>query len=292
MTVITIGVPVFNEEARLETCLAGLAAQTFGDFTALVFDNASTDATAEIAAAFAARDPRFRLIRQPENKGAMQNFLDALDAAQTPYFLWRAADDRSDANYLEVLHRLLEANPAKQLAVGRVIGTFRGETIRETRFPRLAGGGAPKDVRTLMFRSSASWIYGLFRRAALADVMRRAWAPYGDNGWAADFLVLLPFFMDDAVVGTHSTTFEAALRPRAGPPGQPPPPRTEADLDMLLQLRRTFLDIASTFVDERVAPGPGRAVWAALLFLYADRRVYKTRHIIRRSAKRLIGLKP
>ena len=122
--------------------------------------------------------------------------------------------------------------------------------------------------------------------------MRRAWAPYGDNGWAADFLVLLPFFMDAAVAGPTRRPSKRRCGRALGAPGQPRPPRTEADLDMLLGLRRTFLTIARTFVDERVPPGPQRALWAALLFVYADRRVYKTRHIIRRSAKRLIGLKP
>ena len=107
-----------------------------------------------------------------------------------------------------------------------------------------------------------------------------------------DFLIMLPFFMDAAVVGTEATTFEVSLRPRRAEPGQPRPARTQPDLTEMLAIRRQFLTIAQTFVDDRVPPGPGRALWAALLWRYADRRVYKTRHIVRRSARRLIGLKP
>jgi glycosyltransferase involved in cell wall biosynthesis len=292
VTAISIGLLVFNEAARLPACLDNIAAQTFTDFEALIFDNASDDATGEIAQAFCARDARFRYVRQAVNVGMLGNFRDVLRAARNPYFLWRAADDRWDANYLEALHALLGAQPAKALAVGRVVGTFRGEVLSSFRFPRLNGGGGLGDVWRLMFGSSPSWVYGLYRRERLAPIAERILISYGDDGWAWDFLLLLPLFMDDAVTGTDATVFEAALRPRRGEPGQPPPPRTEPDLDARLALRRRFLDIARSFVDERVAPGPGRVLWAALLWLYADRRVYKTRHILRRSARRLIGLNP
>src|ERR1700689_2258225 len=107
MAAITIGVPVFNEAARLAGCLERLQAQTFGDFEVLIFDNASTDATGEIAKAVCKSDRRFAYLRQPVNRGAIGNFNDVLRAAQSPYFLRRAADDSADADYVEVLHGLL-----------------------------------------------------------------------------------------------------------------------------------------------------------------------------------------
>lgn len=292
MAAVTIGVPVFNEAERLPRCLDLLRAQTFTDFEVLIFDNASEDATGEIAKAFCAGDRRFSYVRQTTNRGAIGNFSDALHAAQSPYFMWRAADDSADLDYLEVLHGLLAADPTKRLAVGRVVGTFRGEVERTTRFPKLAGDGGLGDQWRLMFGASPSWVYGLYRREALIPILDRIVRDYGDDTWAWDFLLMLPFFMDAAVAGTDATSFEAALRPRRGEPGQKPPPRTEPDLDARLALRRRFLDIAQGFVDERVTPGAGRALWAGLLRLYVDRRVYKTKHILRRSARRLIGLKP
>jgi glycosyltransferase involved in cell wall biosynthesis len=292
MATITVGLPVFNEAARLSKCLEALQAQTFTDFKVRIFDNASEDATGEIAQEFCSRDPRFCYVRQPVNKGVMRNFRDALHAADSPYFLWRAADDHWAANYLEVLHGLLEADPSKGLAVGRVVGAFRGEVVSTFQFPRLKGDGRIGDVWRLMFRSSPSWVYGLYRRDALVPIADRIFAAYGEDAWAWDFLLLLPFFMDGAVAGTDATTFEAALRPRRGEPGQPKPPRTQPDLDGRIALRRRFLDIARTFVAERIAPGSGRMLWAVLLRAYADRRVYKTSRILRRSARRLIGLRP
>src|SRR5579864_5528764 len=136
MAAIGIGVPVFNEAARLQGCLENIAGQTFADFRAVIVDNASTDDTGEIAQAFAARDARFAYRRQPKNLGAMANFASAFHASEgAPYFLWRDADDRWAPDYLEVLHALLDAHPDKALAVCGMVGTFRGQVVRSGPLP-------------------------------------------------------------------------------------------------------------------------------------------------------------
>ncbi|MFC1438270.1 CDP-glycerol glycerophosphotransferase family protein [Streptacidiphilus sp. N1-10] len=65
---LSVVVPIYNVELYLEECLASLAAQTFDDFEVVMVDDGSTDSSAEIAEAFAQRDPRFRLVQQ-QNKG-------------------------------------------------------------------------------------------------------------------------------------------------------------------------------------------------------------------------------
>jgi glycosyltransferase involved in cell wall biosynthesis len=60
-------VPAFNERERIGATLAALAAQTDTDFTLLVVDNASTDDTAEIAAAF--RGPFTTVVLTEPEKG-------------------------------------------------------------------------------------------------------------------------------------------------------------------------------------------------------------------------------
>ena len=37
----------------------------------------------------------------------MRNFIEVLEAAKTPLFMWRAADDTSELNYIETLLALL-----------------------------------------------------------------------------------------------------------------------------------------------------------------------------------------
>lgn len=65
---LSIVVPVYNVELYLDECLESLAAQTFTDFEAILVDDGSTDTSAVIAKAFAARDKRFRVVMQ-ENAG-------------------------------------------------------------------------------------------------------------------------------------------------------------------------------------------------------------------------------
>lgn len=59
---ISVVVPAYNAGEFLEECLDSIMGQTFRDFEVIVIDDGSTDSTASIAASFAARDPRFRVI--------------------------------------------------------------------------------------------------------------------------------------------------------------------------------------------------------------------------------------
>jgi chlorobactene glucosyltransferase len=64
---VAVIVPARDEEANLGPCLQALAAQDYAAerLSILVIDDHSGDATAAIAEAFAARDPRFTLLRAP-----------------------------------------------------------------------------------------------------------------------------------------------------------------------------------------------------------------------------------
>ncbi|MEE1784336.1 CDP-glycerol glycerophosphotransferase family protein [Streptomyces sp. SP17BM10] len=65
---LSIVVPIYNVERYLVECLDSIAAQTFGDFECVMVDDGSKDGSAALAEAYAAKDSRFRLVRQV-NKG-------------------------------------------------------------------------------------------------------------------------------------------------------------------------------------------------------------------------------
>ena len=90
---ITIGIPVYNGERFLRTCLRSLLAQTFTDFEIIISDNASTDSTRTICLEFAEKDDRIRYIRQDKNIGVIPNFHFVLQKAVGKYFMWAAIDD-------------------------------------------------------------------------------------------------------------------------------------------------------------------------------------------------------
>jgi len=61
-------VPFFGVESYLAECLDSLREQAFADFEAILVDDGSLDASLAIAEKYAAEDPRFRIVRQP-NQG-------------------------------------------------------------------------------------------------------------------------------------------------------------------------------------------------------------------------------
>jgi glycosyltransferase involved in cell wall biosynthesis len=98
---LSIGLPVFNGERFLPDALDALLQQGFRDFEILISDNASTDATAAIARAYAARDRRIRYGRNDQNIGAVANFNRTFRLGSAPLFKWAAHDDLHRSTYLE-----------------------------------------------------------------------------------------------------------------------------------------------------------------------------------------------
>lgn len=91
---VDVIVPAFNAEATLGPALASIAAQSDPDFRALVIDDGSTDGTAEVAAGFAAADPRFELVRQA-NGGIVAAMNAGLARATAPFVARLDADDEA-----------------------------------------------------------------------------------------------------------------------------------------------------------------------------------------------------
>jgi len=101
---ISVLVPAHDDAPYLEANLASLAAQSFGDFEAIVADDASADATPEIARAWAARDARFRLSRVEVNVGMNRNWNRALAEARGDRVIKLDADDAMAPQALARLH--------------------------------------------------------------------------------------------------------------------------------------------------------------------------------------------
>lgn len=285
MPLITVGVPAFNEAELLVGSLEALRNQTFRDFEVLIFDNASTDATPQIAADFAARDPRFIHIRQPYNKGEFRNFHEAVQRATSPYFLWRACDDRSSPNYLEVLSDLLNAHSDKDLAVGDVAREDKyGGEPRIFSWPDLQGGPTFVNRVRYLLGARSGWYYGMYRREAILKSMNEVVATYR-NLWGFDYLVLLGFMLDDKIIGARTATFVQG-RKELRKPGDPRPRRTPADRDRLIYLRRRFLEVARAMVAERVPSKFMRTLFEPVLFAFVGRKLFAFRKVALRMLMR------
>ena len=116
MPLISIGMPVFNGAGSIAASIDSLLAQTVGDFELIICDNASTDATADVCAGYAARDARIRYYRNPQNLGVNPNYNLTLSYASAPFFKWASANDLCAPTFLERCLASLETDPAVVLA--------------------------------------------------------------------------------------------------------------------------------------------------------------------------------
>ena len=121
MATVFIGLPVYNGENFLEKAVQSVLNQTFGDFRLLISDNASSDATREIAAHYAESDQRIEYWRHDSNLGAAPNFNFCVERASGTYFKWMAHDDLCEPTYLERCVAVLDANPDAVLCHARVV---------------------------------------------------------------------------------------------------------------------------------------------------------------------------
>lgn len=116
---VSIGMPVYNGEEYLGEAIESLLTQTFSDFELIISDNASTDRTADICRAYAARDPRVRYVRNGTNLGAARNYNQVVELARGKYFKWASHDDVCAPQLLERCVAVLEREPAVVLCYAR-----------------------------------------------------------------------------------------------------------------------------------------------------------------------------
>lgn len=277
MTAVTVGVPVYNGADQLRECLECLLSQTLKDISIRIYDNASVDATPDIAREFESRDSRVRLVRHPENIKAMPNFHRIILDCETPHMMWRAHDDLCSPDYIERLHGALLANPAASLAAPstKTLWSDGKSIVSVPRQPK--GDSVVADILGLLFNSHPGWFYGLWKRDALLPVFETSWAAF-PAAWAFDHLVLFPFLLDRTVAAVPDAVFIQRLVTKTYTPkkGVKPP------VDDLVDLRRKFSAQCQRFIDERPFTLWQRTALKSVLPFYVDKRVYKLRKIIKR----------
>ena len=98
---VRIAIVTFDSGGFTQSCLDALAAQTFGAFEAVIWDNASTDGSLD---ALILPDARFRLVRHADNLGFAGGSNAALQGARTPYVMTLNPDTVLAPDCLAELH--------------------------------------------------------------------------------------------------------------------------------------------------------------------------------------------
>jgi glycosyltransferase involved in cell wall biosynthesis len=110
---ISVIIPVFNQDEKLRCCLYSLLLQTYKDFEVIIVDDGSTDKSLEIAklmqAKFKHAEILYKVIDQ-ENKGAPNARNHGFQASKGDYLFFCDADTVLDKNCLWEMMNALENN--------------------------------------------------------------------------------------------------------------------------------------------------------------------------------------
>jgi len=185
--------PVYQGGDEIGRALDALTAQTFRDWVLIIADNASTDATASIAAAHAALDGRISYVRHDKNLGASANFVFLAKQSTTPYFMWAASDDELSSNFIADCLSRLEAEPRLGLAGGSVRNVDpHGVLVRTyAHFNGYEAASPAVRVARYVWRreidGKANMIYSIFKTPLVQEICR-------DDGvlgaWGADMALV------------------------------------------------------------------------------------------------------
>src|SRR5471030_1969141 len=131
--VVSVVVPVYNDERFLREAIDSILAQTCRDFEFIVIDDGSTDESPSIVASYT--DPRIRLIRTGAQSGVAAALNAGIRAASSDLIARQDADDVSEATRLERQIAAFRARPqlallGTQATIVDASGAVRGRTER------------------------------------------------------------------------------------------------------------------------------------------------------------------
>jgi glycosyltransferase involved in cell wall biosynthesis len=205
---VSIGMPVRNEDRWVAEAIASLLAQTWTDFELTIADNASGDGTEGICRAAAARDARVRYVRRPRDVGVRENWNALAREARGRYFCWAPGHDRWRPDFLAACVAALEEQP-RRAALGRTAASADPPVVLA--YPLAAGidaDGHPipvhdcrLDVRGLRAeRRFLTVLFGLSSGLPIHGVMRTS-AIQRTRGLGANVGPEYPVLAELALVG-------------------------------------------------------------------------------------------
>jgi len=238
---VSVALGACNGEAFIEAQLESVLAQSHRAIEVLVVDDASDDRTPDIVAAFAARDPRVRLQRNPHRLGVNANFARAFSLCSGDFI---APCDQDDVWMPEKIERLLAAIGDADLAYADSAfidtdGHALGKRMSDTR-TMIAGA----DHLRCAFSNTVSG-HALLARSDFVHAHRDAPANVLYDWWLA-FVAGLGrglVYVDAPLVAFRR---HARSQTRSGPRGTAPRARRGAgDAAERLAIAQTLLDHAA-----------------------------------------------
>lgn len=162
---ITVGIPVFNGERHIKTCIDSILAQTMPhtNYEILAVNDGSTDHTAEVLDAYSMTYPNIRVIHQANSGGPGAPRNTIISEANGEYIFFVDADDFLGEEALERMYRMA-IDHHSDIVLGKFVGV-NGRGVAQSMFLR-------NQTHTTALRSDVFDAIGptkMFRRDFLLD---------------------------------------------------------------------------------------------------------------------------
>jgi glycosyltransferase involved in cell wall biosynthesis len=198
---VSVLLPVHNGERFLAAALESIVGQTLHDLECLVVDDASTDASREIATRYAQRDARVRVLGSSTHRGLVAALNAAVAAASAPYLARMDADDIALPERLACQVRTLEGEPAWSVVGCRI--RYLGSGLDSPSLARYVDWQnsvlSPLDIeRDLFVESPLVHPTVVMRRDALDAV-----GGYRDRGWPEDYDLWMRMLQPTGAAAKH-----------------------------------------------------------------------------------------
>ena len=175
MARVAIGIPFFNEEQYIAASLASALRQLelFSDLEIIVSDNCSTDQSArQVEAAldtFPQAQGKVRLMKQPKNLGASQNFYKVLEKSDSEFFIWLGGHDKISESYISdgVEHLLGTPETAMFCGAHKVMNLDGAVADKPVIYDFSQANPAERYLQSVARLSNCYIFHSLFRRQML-----------------------------------------------------------------------------------------------------------------------------
>lgn len=114
---ITVITASYNCQGTIEETIKSVLAQTCGKWKLIVFDDGSSDLSAQIIRKYAQQDERIKLLSHPNgrNLGLQETLKKAISCAKTDYVAFLECDDIWHKDYIKEKLAFLSENPQAEI---------------------------------------------------------------------------------------------------------------------------------------------------------------------------------
>lgn len=211
---VSIGIPTRNGARTLRRALGSARDQRYRNLEIIVSDNASEDATGQIASSFEIDDDRFRYIRRSRPLTVLEHYRAVWREARGRYFAWLADDDLISENFVSLLAGALDSRPDAVLAFGEIVSFTDYDELSDATFwdyYDFETRGAPPWRRLSKERHGGYELKGLLRREILED--------YGwyDHSVSPDWPLLTYIMLSGEVIAVPGPIlYNGSAEPKTG----------------------------------------------------------------------------